>query len=78
MRSTMSASSMSAMMRIVAPQLGRSSGSTSYRPATREAIRAFQHEHGLVTDGIAGPATLAALDLGTTNDPVAMSAAVNT
>ena len=46
-------------------------------PATREAIRAFQHEHGLGTDGIAGPATLAVLGLGAINDPVAMSAAVN-
>lgn len=46
-------------------------------PSTRDALRQFQREHGLVTDGIAGPKTLAALGLESVHDPVAASAAVN-
>lgn len=46
-------------------------------PATRNAIREFQRENGLVVDGIAGPRTMAALGLGPTQDPVATSAALN-
>lgn len=46
-------------------------------PATRCAIREFQHEHGLVIDGIAGPKTLAALGLQRLHDAVARWAAVN-
>jgi hypothetical protein len=45
--------------------------------ATRQAIRNFQREHGLVVDGIAGPKTLAALGLTGTHDPVATAAALN-
>ena len=32
-----------------------------YGPNTRRAVRAYQRNHGLVVDGIAGPATLASL-----------------
>jgi len=46
-------------------------------PATREAIRVFQREHGLAIDGIAGPRTLAALGLTGTHDPVALSSEIN-
>ncbi len=46
-------------------------------PATREAIRQFQHDQGLVADGVAGAKTIAALGLGPTQDPVAMSAEIN-
>lgn len=46
-------------------------------PSTRNAIRAFQHEHGLSTDGIAGPMTLAALGLTTAHDPIATSRELN-
>ena len=34
-----------------------------YGPGTAKAVRAFQEENGLTTDGIAGPNTLAALGL---------------
>ncbi|MEL6567760.1 MAG: peptidoglycan-binding protein [Pseudomonadota bacterium] len=33
-----------------------------YGPATHRAVLAFQHDHGLGKDGIAGPATLAAIE----------------
>lgn len=46
-------------------------------PATRRAIREFQRDHGLVTDGLAGPTTLAALGLAEAHDPVALSANIN-
>jgi hypothetical protein len=45
--------------------------------ATRDAIREFQRRNGLVTDGVAGPKTLAALGLESTADPLATSAIVN-
>lgn len=44
---------------------------------TRAAIRAFQSEAGLPITGKAGPATLAALGLMETHDPVATSALMN-
>jgi peptidoglycan hydrolase-like protein with peptidoglycan-binding domain len=34
-----------------------------YGPETALAIRAFQDQHGLVVDGVVGPATRAALGL---------------
>ena len=46
-------------------------------PATREAIRVFQKEHGLVTDGIAGPKTLAALGVAAESDPIVTSGILN-
>jgi hypothetical protein len=46
-------------------------------PATRNAIREFQSQHGLVTDGVAGPKTLAALGLAPMHDPIATSAILN-
>ncbi len=44
---------------------------------TRAAISAFQREAGLPMTGIADAATLAALGLSITHDPVAMSASLN-
>jgi hypothetical protein len=46
-------------------------------PVTRNAIRDFQRQHGLVTDGIAGEKTLEALGLEPVHDPVATSANLN-
>jgi len=46
-------------------------------PDTRTAIREFQRQAGLPITGIADPATLAALGLSDSHDPIATSAAVN-
>lgn len=46
-------------------------------PATRNAIREFQREHGLAIDGVAGPKTLEALGLAGTHDPVALAGRLN-
>jgi len=46
-------------------------------PDTRTAIREFQRQAGLPITGIADPATLAALGLSESHDPIATSAAVN-
>lgn len=37
-----------------------------YGPATENAVRVFQREHGLYPDGVAGPRTMAELNLGGT------------
>lgn len=46
-------------------------------PATRAALRDFQREAGLPISGLADDATLAALGLSGTHDPVALSSILN-
>jgi hypothetical protein len=42
-------------------------------PKTRNAIREFQREQGLVADGVAGPKTLEALGLGESGDSIVLA-----
>lgn len=46
-------------------------------PATREALRAFQRDQAIPITGLADTPTLAALGLGATHDPIAVSASLN-
>ncbi|MHA1565421.1 MAG: N-acetylmuramidase domain-containing protein [Alphaproteobacteria bacterium] len=47
-------------------------------PATRDALRGFQHLMGLAITGLADSQTLAALGLGDTHDPISVSTNLNT
>jgi hypothetical protein len=49
-----------------------------YGPNTRRAVRAYQRNHGLAVDGIAGPATLASLGLASSSATQSTSSAGTT
>jgi transglycosylase-like protein/putative peptidoglycan binding protein len=42
-----------------------------YGPKTRSAVKRYQRAHGLAVDGVAGPQTLAALGVGSGDEPAA-------